>query len=125
VIGGSDAGVSAGLRARELDRGVEVTLLVADAYPNYSICGLPYYLSGEVADWRALAHRSIGELEAAGIQPLVNTPPTPSTRPPTGSRSPTLAAASGSWATTGWWWPPGRFRPALRSRVWTCPGCTC
>ena len=72
VIGGSDAGVSAGLRARELDRSVEVTLVVADAYPNYSICGLPYYLSGEVADWRALAHRSIGELEAAGIRLLVN-----------------------------------------------------
>jgi NADPH-dependent 2,4-dienoyl-CoA reductase/sulfur reductase-like enzyme len=72
VIGGSDAGVSAGLRARELDRSVEVTLVVADAYPNYSICGLPYYLSGEVADWRALAHRSTAELEAAGIQLLLN-----------------------------------------------------
>jgi hypothetical protein len=30
VIGGSDAGVSAGLRARELDRSVEVTLLVGN-----------------------------------------------------------------------------------------------
>ena len=43
VIGGSDAGISAGLRARELDPSVEVSLLVADAYPNFSICGLPYY----------------------------------------------------------------------------------
>jgi NADPH-dependent 2,4-dienoyl-CoA reductase/sulfur reductase-like enzyme len=34
VVGGSDAGVSAGLRARELDPSVEVTLLVADAYPQ-------------------------------------------------------------------------------------------
>ena len=33
VIGGSDAGISAGLRARELDPTVEVTVLVADAYP--------------------------------------------------------------------------------------------
>jgi NADPH-dependent 2,4-dienoyl-CoA reductase/sulfur reductase-like enzyme len=41
VIGGSDAGISAGLRARELDPSVEVTVLVADAYPNFSICGLP------------------------------------------------------------------------------------
>jgi NADPH-dependent 2,4-dienoyl-CoA reductase/sulfur reductase-like enzyme len=72
VIGGSDAGVSAGLRARELDPSVEVTLLVADAYPNFSICGLPYYLSGEVADWRSLAHRTTADLEAAGIELLLD-----------------------------------------------------
>lgn len=52
VIGGSDAGISAALRARELDPGVDVTVVVADAYPNYSICGIPYHL------WRGdpLAH---------------------------------------------------------------------
>jgi NADPH-dependent 2,4-dienoyl-CoA reductase/sulfur reductase-like enzyme len=71
VIGGSDAGISAGLRARELDPSVEVTLLVADAFPNFSICGLPYYLSGEVADWHALAHRTTADLERAGIQLLL------------------------------------------------------
>ena len=38
VVGGSDAGVSAGLRARELDPSVEVTLLVADGFPSFSIC---------------------------------------------------------------------------------------
>jgi NADPH-dependent 2,4-dienoyl-CoA reductase/sulfur reductase-like enzyme len=59
VIGGSDAGISAGLRAREVDPTVEVSLLVADAYPNFSICGLPYYLSGDVGDWRSLAHRTV------------------------------------------------------------------
>jgi NADPH-dependent 2,4-dienoyl-CoA reductase/sulfur reductase-like enzyme len=68
VIGGSDAGIEAGRRARELDPSVEVTVLVADAYPNFSICGLPYYLSGDVADWRTLAHRTTGELQAAGLR---------------------------------------------------------
>ena len=57
IIGGSDAGVSAALRARELDASVEVTMVVADDYPNFSICGLPYFLSGETPDWRDLAHR--------------------------------------------------------------------
>ena len=57
VIGGSDAGISAALRAHELDSSVEITLLLADDYPNFSICGLPYYLSGETPDWRDLAHR--------------------------------------------------------------------
>ena len=67
MIGGSDAGISAALRARELDPGSEVTVVVADAYPNFSICGIPYYLSGEVSHWQNLAHRSIADLEAAGM----------------------------------------------------------
>src|SRR6202035_1166633 len=67
AIGGSDAGISAALRAREVDPGAEVTVVVADAYPNFSICGIPYYVSGEVAHWRDLAHRTIADLEAAGM----------------------------------------------------------
>jgi NADPH-dependent 2,4-dienoyl-CoA reductase/sulfur reductase-like enzyme len=67
MIGGSDAGISAALRARELDPGADVTVVVADAYPNFSICGIPYYLSGEVGHWQNLAHRTIADLEAAGM----------------------------------------------------------
>jgi NADPH-dependent 2,4-dienoyl-CoA reductase/sulfur reductase-like enzyme len=63
IIGGSDAGISAALRARELDPNVEVTMVLADRYPNFSICGLPFYLSGEVPDWRNLAHRTLAEIE--------------------------------------------------------------
>ena len=47
AIGGSDAGISAALRARELDPTSEVTVVAADAYPNYSICGIPYCISGD------------------------------------------------------------------------------
>ena len=46
-------------------------MLLADRYPNFSICGLPYFLSGEVPDWRLLAHRSINELERIGIELLL------------------------------------------------------
>ena len=73
MIGGSDAGISAALRARELDPGAEVTVVVADAYPNFSICGIPYYVSGEVTHWRNLAHRTIGDLEAAGMRLRLDT----------------------------------------------------
>ena len=73
MIGGSDAGISAALRARELDPGVEVTVVLEDAYPNFSICGIPYYLSGEVTHWRNLAHRSIADLEAAGMRLRLDT----------------------------------------------------
>ena len=63
AIGGSDAGISAALRARELDPTAEVTVVLADAYPNFSICGIPYYVSGEVGDWHNLAHRTVADLE--------------------------------------------------------------
>jgi NADPH-dependent 2,4-dienoyl-CoA reductase/sulfur reductase-like enzyme len=72
IVGGSDAGISAALRARELDPAVEVTVMLADRYPNFSICGLPYFLSGDVPDWRSLAHRSVDELERAGIDLLLD-----------------------------------------------------
>ena len=61
VIGGSDAGISAAVRARELRSDIEVSVIVADAFPNFSVCGLPYFLSGEVPDWRKLAHRSLDD----------------------------------------------------------------
>ena len=67
AIGGSDAGISAALRARELDPSSDVTVLLADGYPNFSICGIPYFLSGEVADWGDLAHRTLADLEASGM----------------------------------------------------------
>jgi NADPH-dependent 2,4-dienoyl-CoA reductase/sulfur reductase-like enzyme len=73
MIGGSDAGISAALRARELDPAAEVSVVVADAYPNYSICGIPYYVSGEVPHWRNLAHRTIADLEASGMRLRLDT----------------------------------------------------
>ncbi len=72
IIGGSDAGISAALRAREVNPGTEVTVVVADAFPNYSICGLPFYVSGEVSDWRQLAHRTRQEIEREGIRLLTD-----------------------------------------------------
>src|SRR5579859_5528292 len=73
MIGGSDAGISAALRASELDPAAEVTVVLEDAYPNFSICGIPYYVSGEVGHWRNLAHRTLADLEAAGIRLRLDT----------------------------------------------------
>jgi NADPH-dependent 2,4-dienoyl-CoA reductase/sulfur reductase-like enzyme len=72
IIGGSDAGISAALRAKELAPSTEVTVIVADRYPNFSICGLPFFLSGEVPDWRTLAHRSAQDIENEGIRLLLD-----------------------------------------------------
>ena len=73
AVGGSDAGISAALRARELDPGSDVTVVVADSYPNFSICGIPYYVSGEVSHWKNLAHRTLADLEATGMKLMLNT----------------------------------------------------
>ncbi|MFZ2479415.1 MAG: FAD-dependent oxidoreductase [Propioniciclava sp.] len=73
IIGGSDAGISAALRARELDPTTDVTVVVADAYPNFSICGIPYYFTGEVQPWQSLAHRTAADLEATGMSLRLNT----------------------------------------------------
>jgi NADPH-dependent 2,4-dienoyl-CoA reductase/sulfur reductase-like enzyme len=73
AIGGSDAGISAALRARELDPSVDVTVVVADRYPNFSICGIPYYFSGEVQPWQSLAHRTAADLEATGMRLRLDT----------------------------------------------------
>lgn len=71
IIGGSDAGIEAGLHSAAA--GADVTLLVADAYPNFSVCGIPYFISGEVPDWRHLAHRDPSALQAAGLDLRLNT----------------------------------------------------
>jgi len=73
VVGGSDAGISAALRARELDQGSDVTVVVADAYPNFSICGIPYYVAGDVGHWSDLAHRTADDLNATGMRVLADT----------------------------------------------------
>src|SRR5271165_7220893 len=73
TIGGSDAGISAALRIRELDPDNDVTVVVGDAYPNFSICGIPYYVSGEVTHWRNLAHRTVADLEATGMRLRLDT----------------------------------------------------
>jgi NADPH-dependent 2,4-dienoyl-CoA reductase/sulfur reductase-like enzyme len=71
IIGGSDAGISAALRARQVQPESDVTVVVADRYPNFSICGLPFWLGGEILDWRDLAHRTVDEIEGQGIHLLL------------------------------------------------------
>jgi NADPH-dependent 2,4-dienoyl-CoA reductase/sulfur reductase-like enzyme len=73
IIGGSDAGISAALRARELNKTIKITMILADDYPNLSICGIPYAVSGEVPAWQNLAHRTVEDLKAYDIQFFMST----------------------------------------------------
>ncbi|KRK33931.1 FAD-dependent oxidoreductase [Loigolactobacillus bifermentans] len=72
IIGGSDAGISAALKAKELKPQLRVQVLLADEYPNLSICGLPYAVSGEVPNWHSLAHRDLQELTSTGVEFQMN-----------------------------------------------------
>ena len=72
IIGGSDAGISAALRAKELIPATKVTIILADEYPNFSICGIPFYISKEVQHWKNLAHRTAKDIEDLGIELRVN-----------------------------------------------------
>ena len=129
AIGGSDAGISAALRARELDPGCEVTVVVADAYPNFSTCGIPYYVSGEVTHWRNLAHRSIADLEATGMGLRLDIT---ARRIDAAGRKLLVTGPDGGeswWPTTSWWWEPAPSRPGHPSAAWNPSGppraCTC
>jgi len=67
IVGGSDAGTSAALSARSTDPECTIDVLLDDRFPNFSVCGIPFLLSGEVAGWRDLAHRSEEDFAQRGI----------------------------------------------------------
>ena len=54
IIGGVAAGMSAASRARRQNPQLEIIVLEKGDYVSYGTCGLPYYLSGQVKDWKEL-----------------------------------------------------------------------
>jgi NADPH-dependent 2,4-dienoyl-CoA reductase/sulfur reductase-like enzyme len=54
IIGGVAAGMSAASRARRVNAQLEIVVLEKGRHVSYGACGLPYYLSGQVADWKDL-----------------------------------------------------------------------
>ena len=54
IVGGVAGGMSAAARARRLDEHAEITVLEQGAYVSFANCGLPYHLSGEIAERDAL-----------------------------------------------------------------------
>ncbi|KRO03746.1 coenzyme A disulfide reductase [Levilactobacillus paucivorans] len=50
IVGGVAGGMSAATRLRRLDEDAEIVVLEKGPYVSFANCGLPYYLSGEIAD---------------------------------------------------------------------------
>ncbi|RCW44402.1 MULTISPECIES: FAD-dependent oxidoreductase [unclassified Halanaerobium] len=73
IIGGSDLGISTALRIRELNKNIKPLVITNNNFPNFSICGIPFYISGEVKCWQNLAHRKEDDIRNKGIELLLNT----------------------------------------------------
>ncbi|MFJ6414335.1 FAD-dependent oxidoreductase [Terribacillus saccharophilus] len=58
IIGSVAAGTSVAAKARRNDENAEITIYNADYDISYSICGIPYFLGGEVEEVETLTPRS-------------------------------------------------------------------
>jgi len=54
IIGGVAGGATAAARARRISESAEITLLERGPYVSFANCGLPYFLSGDIAKRSAL-----------------------------------------------------------------------
>ncbi|SFC50116.1 NADPH-dependent 2,4-dienoyl-CoA reductase, sulfur reductase [Alkalibacterium subtropicum] len=50
IVGGVAGGMSAATRLRRLDEKAEIVIFEKGPYVSFANCGLPYYVSGEIAD---------------------------------------------------------------------------
>ncbi len=58
ILGGVAAGPKAACRAKRLMPDAQVTIIDEDSLISYGGCGIPYYVSGDVADESALRSTS-------------------------------------------------------------------
>ncbi len=54
IVGGGAAGTRAAIEIRKRERDAEITIINAQEYKEYSPCGMPFVLAGEVEDFDAL-----------------------------------------------------------------------
>ena len=80
VIGAVAAGPKAAVRVKRLDPEAEVTLVDQDSLISYGGCGIPYYVSGDVADEKELRSTNFHMLrdehffeKAKGVRTLIST----------------------------------------------------
>lgn len=54
VIGGDAAGMGAASQARRLDKSLSIGVLEKGEFISYAACGMPYYISGFIEDYKSL-----------------------------------------------------------------------
>ncbi len=65
IVGGVAGGMSAAARARRLDETAEIVVLEQGDYVSFANCGLPYHLSGEIAQRDSLLLHTPASLAAS------------------------------------------------------------
>lgn len=50
IVGGVAGGASAAARLRRLDEEAEIIIIERTGYISYANCGLPYFVSGDIAN---------------------------------------------------------------------------
>jgi len=73
IIGCGAAGGTAAQFARKTDRKSSITIFEKDKYPQYSKCGLPYAISGDIPKFNDLIEFSSEWFKNAHINLLLNT----------------------------------------------------
>jgi NADPH-dependent 2,4-dienoyl-CoA reductase/sulfur reductase-like enzyme/rhodanese-related sulfurtransferase len=74
IIGGVAGGATAAARARRISETAEITVVERGPYVSYANCGLPYFLSGDIAKRSALLLQTPEGFESRyGVQVRVNT----------------------------------------------------
>ncbi|MGQ9511147.1 MAG: FAD-dependent oxidoreductase [Thermaceae bacterium] len=68
VVGGVAGGASAAAKAKRTDPSLEVVVYEKSGYASYGACGLPYFLSGEVAQIEDLVARTPEEFKRQGVE---------------------------------------------------------
>jgi len=67
IAGGDGAGMSAAFKIKRIAPSIEVVVYEAGLIPSYGACGLPYFISGVIADWQSLIARTPEEIRSQGI----------------------------------------------------------
>lgn len=65
VVGGVAGGMSFAARARRLDESADIIVFEKGMHPSFANCGLPYFVSGEITNERALLVQTPASLKAA------------------------------------------------------------
>ena len=74
IIGGIAGGATAAARARRVSESAEITVIEREPYVSFASCGLPYYISGDIAKRsRLLLQTPEGFDSRYGIKVLVET----------------------------------------------------
>jgi NADPH-dependent 2,4-dienoyl-CoA reductase/sulfur reductase-like enzyme len=68
VIGGVAAGMSAAAKAKRVNREMEAVVYQKGPHISYAACGMPYFIAGDVLDYRSLVARTPDQMAKQGVE---------------------------------------------------------